>query len=424
MRNVAPGSDPGPVNLPTVNLSPIQQRALRNAAIAGVATALVGFTMLGILGGGGGGGGSAASTSPASTPTSPPIGCANTFETVPSVDPSKKGDALFGVTALASDDAWAVGDAGPRNTLIEHWDGTSWVAVASPNGDLRHNVLNAVAGMAPGDVWAVGGSSLGAQSHALIERWDGVTWSVVPAPSDAPSGATLTAVAAIATDDAWAVGASGDTLHGNGAALIMHWNGIQWSVIPGASLPVASFLSDVAPSGGEPAVVWAVGYDFPDATSSQSSPLIERWDGTSWVVVPNAGTLGDSLHALGVAAPDAIWAVGSPIQRWDGQSWKAVGSGKANPTDLNDVAVLAPDDLWAVGSLAGFLPGTQAMIEHFDGQRWSAVRTPQSHDSSQTLAATAAFSDGGIWAVGSRVAADGSSLTLILTRTCGVAPQT
>ncbi len=43
-----------------------------------------------------------------------------------------------GVSALSSDEAWAVGESGnPLNhgarTLIQHWDGTAWTTVPSQN---------------------------------------------------------------------------------------------------------------------------------------------------------------------------------------------------------------------------------------------------------------------------------------------------
>ncbi|GLY80068.1 hypothetical protein [Actinoallomurus iriomotensis] len=69
--------------------------------------------------------------------------------------------SLHSVTALASNDVWAVGDydwlptdGQPRQyrSVALHWDGTSWTRVLTPDG--RH----AVSGVTPdgaGDVWMV-----------------------------------------------------------------------------------------------------------------------------------------------------------------------------------------------------------------------------------------------------------------------------
>src|SRR4051812_13043080 len=53
------------------------------------------------------------------------------WRTVPTVDPGGHANTFYGVSALSSDDAWAVGlfEAGleePNQPLIEHWDGTAW----------------------------------------------------------------------------------------------------------------------------------------------------------------------------------------------------------------------------------------------------------------------------------------------------------
>ena len=55
----------------------------------------------------------------------------------------------------------------PDRTLIEHWNGSTWSVVASPNVGGNDNLLNGVA--AAGDVWAVGSSDVFAHTLALRE---------------------------------------------------------------------------------------------------------------------------------------------------------------------------------------------------------------------------------------------------------------
>ena len=46
------------------------------------------------------------------------------------------GEFLYGLAALSASDAWAVGlyqNGTGVLTLTEHWDGTSWRLVASPD---------------------------------------------------------------------------------------------------------------------------------------------------------------------------------------------------------------------------------------------------------------------------------------------------
>jgi hypothetical protein len=83
----------------------------------------------------------------------------------PAADPHTGFQALWGVSAYAKDDVWAVGwylhylDATDTNyvelPLVEHWDGSSWTISPSPNSDYS-DTLHGVAAVSQGDVWAVG----------------------------------------------------------------------------------------------------------------------------------------------------------------------------------------------------------------------------------------------------------------------------
>ena len=44
----------------------------------------------------------------------------------------------------------------PSQTLIEHWNGTTWSVVASPNVGTQLNGLNGVTAVSTSDIWAVG----------------------------------------------------------------------------------------------------------------------------------------------------------------------------------------------------------------------------------------------------------------------------
>jgi hypothetical protein len=75
-------------------------------------------------------------------------------------NPTPKDGNLSSVAALSPDDVWAVGVVGRAYTnseraLVEHWNGTSWQRVVSPNVGRRGN-LTAVAGVASNDVWTAG----------------------------------------------------------------------------------------------------------------------------------------------------------------------------------------------------------------------------------------------------------------------------
>src|SRR3954453_16971703 len=104
-------------------------------------------------------------------------------------------------------------------TLAEHWDGSAWSVVPSPNPSSGNNTLNSVAAISANDAWAVGSSSGG----PIALHWDGSTWS----SAAVPSAGSLTGVSAVASNDVWAVGNAPQNL-----LLTVHWNGASWAVVP------------------------------------------------------------------------------------------------------------------------------------------------------------------------------------------------
>jgi hypothetical protein len=65
--------------------------------------------------------------------------------------------SLNAAGAISANDIWAVGEiangSSSTQTLAEHFNGTAWSVVATPN---LNATLRGVAGAATGDVWAVG----------------------------------------------------------------------------------------------------------------------------------------------------------------------------------------------------------------------------------------------------------------------------
>ena len=139
---------------------------------------------------------------------------------VPSPNVGTYGNWLSGVTALASNDVWAVGSSNNyTNTLVLHWDGSSWSVVSSPNsGEYGHeSSLANISAVSPTDIWAVGADAFTIYTGegdavttylTLFEHWDGSTWSIVPGASTNGTSAVgrLFGVAAVSTGDVWAVG--------------------------------------------------------------------------------------------------------------------------------------------------------------------------------------------------------------------------
>ena len=223
------------------------------------------------------------------------------------------GGQLSSVVALAADDAWAVGSFGqgaPSRTLIEHWDGTAWTVVPSPNKGPFPNALSDVDAVAPDDIWAVGTWFTKAfDDRTLTLHWNGATWSRVASPNAGPASAAndLVSVAAVATDDVWAVGLRGLK------TLAMHWDGTAWAVVASPTPEgIADLAAVVAVATDD---VWAVG-GFVDHTANAVRTLVEHWDGTAWSVVASANKGPSDNHLWGIsAATGRLLAVGDRLHR-------------------------------------------------------------------------------------------------------------
>jgi hypothetical protein len=204
---------------------------------------------------------------------------------------SGRSGNLYGVSADSATDAWAVGDYGnpttrAGETLVLHWNGTSWSKVASPNpggtsvGD--DTELYGVSTDSATDAWAVGyyqNPNTGAE-ETLVLHWNGARWSKVASPNPGgTAGNSLSGVSADSATDAWAVGLYGNTTTGATETLVLHWNGTSWSKVaspnPGGTTSSSdvNYLSGVSADSATDA--WAVG-DYTGGT------LVVHWNGTNW----------------------------------------------------------------------------------------------------------------------------------------------
>ena len=144
--------------------------------------------------------------------------------------------------------------------LIEHWNGTSWSIVASPNPGAG-NSLSAIAAVSAKNIWAVGyyNTSNSTVSQTLIEHWNGTRWNIVASPNLGSSYNFLSGVAAVSASNIWAVG-SYTTSSTVSQTLIEQWNGTSWSIVASPNLGSnQNFLFGVVAVPGS-SKSWVVGY--------------------------------------------------------------------------------------------------------------------------------------------------------------------
>src|SRR5215475_1041612 len=365
-------------------------------------------------------------TSPAPTPSPSGTGTGCQFTVVASTNIGAQDNSLNDVAVVSANDAWAVGEYTTADfvvhTLIEHWDGSGWSTVPSPNrltgtGHDEFNTLKGVSAIAADDVWAVGYSaSVQDPYQTLTMHWNDTAWWIVDSPNLSFPGAynILNGVSAAATDDVWAVG-------GTQPGILLHWNGSTWTLAtnpPGTEFWQSSTRTSVVALSGSD--VWAVG-DY-DAW---------HFDGVSWTV-PTSGAAQFS-RSVDAAGPTQIWAVGTvqytiseggpygpyPIGfQLAGAAWQAHQSTR-DLAYFNAVTVRAADDIIGVG-----WSSSSAYALRWDGTAWQPVTVGNANP---TPDPTRAFTNrllgvttraGVTWAVGEFYNTVGTTQTLIERYSC------
>jgi hypothetical protein len=267
----------------------------------------------------------------------------NPWSLVPSPKAGTSSNELEGVAVVSASDVWAVGsyfnlNLNSSQTLIEHWNGSNWQVVSSPNAGTGNNDLSGVAVDLSGGVWAVGNYFNATRNHqqTLIEREHGGSWQVVSSPNIGRSDNDLKGVAVELSGNAWAVGSYFDPKFASFRTLIERWDGGRWNIMPSPNIGKSdNWLGGVTVdlSGN----AWAVGEYFNPAQGNFQT-LIEHWDGRNWYVIPslNVGIGDNQLNDVTVDFSGNAWAVGdytdpnnlfqTLVEHWNGVGWQVVPS--------------------------------------------------------------------------------------------------
>jgi len=288
-------------------------------------------------------------------------GSAWSIVSTPNVGTGTNG--LGAVDAVSPHDAWAVGlydDGTTFRTLAEHWDGSSWKVVATPNVGAGENALTSVAVIASDDVWAVGyrQDNFSAPRLTLAEHWNGSAWSVVTTPNIGTDENFFWSVSALSGSDVWAVGSYSVPWF---QTLTEHWDGTSWKAVQSPNLGNGDNVLYSAVSLSSVSVA-AVGTWL---NGNVQDTLGQHWNGTTWNVVPSPSPAGYLNFFTGVAAdgPSDLWAVGwgSSVpfaaartlgEHWNGRSWRVARMANvgAESNELASVAhIPGTTGFWAVG---------------------------------------------------------------------------
>ncbi len=347
------------------------------------------------------------------------------WETVASPNAGRQANSLSSVAAVADSDVWAVGWAfnaqlNAYRTVTEHWNGTRWSLVRSPNATNGYNLLNGVGVVAANDVWAVGQAAIGSTYSTMIQHWTGTSWSLVSSPNVPGFSNVLQAISVVSANDIWAVGYSQDT-NFNTFTLTLHWNGAAWSIVPSPTVndDILFGLDAVASND-----VWAVGKSFQEAKT-----LTIHWNGSNWSIVPSPNGIGDNiLFGVAAIASNNVWAVGNAgssstlAEHWDGTTWSIVPTPDFDPNATNQVLVgivaLSSNNIWTAGQYIVPLQGSAqfTLTENWDGSQWNFVPSPNAPNSNNRLHGITATPNGTLWAVGTTGVFTRPERTLIMRK--------
>lgn len=275
----------------------------------------------------------------------PAASCLSSWTPVSAPTPTSGVDTLYAVDAYSENDVWAVGkhedSETPNQTLIQHWNGSQWSTVPSPNIADAGHVLYGIAASSPTDAWAVGSSFQNGVLKTLTQHWDGSAWTIVPSPNGSDGSGELRSVAIDATGDVWAVGLS------NFKSLLLYWNGTTWQTAEQPAAPIARVKSGL---GGH---VWALSVKMDDAVTLQS------WNGSDWTTettlqlpIPSDWYYADDFIVL---AQDDIWVAGNfryprdgrgLLWHWDGVGWTEYIN---YSTGITAIAGVSEQNLWTIG---------------------------------------------------------------------------
>lgn len=312
--------------------------------------------------------------------------------------------AIYGMEVISTNDIWAVGidySTSTAKMMIQHWNGVQWSLVPSPSVGTDYAYLFEASAVSANDIWAIG--TRGGRTLAI--HWNGVQWSVVTTPNPGINENYLLDVEAVSANDVWAVGYFRNGPPYNAIPFIAHWDGTSWSQAPSFNNGIFSnVLTSVdAISAND---IWAVGYSMEqNAPASQTRTLTIHWDGVQWSVVPSGSF--NQLNSVSAVSSNDVWAVGSDglyhiTMHWNGSFWSEVPSPEPanNSINLNDVETISSNDVWAVGYYDSLtVGGTVPLMLHWDGAQWNQIERDwgAAPDFLETVAAVSATN---VWAGG------------------------
>ena len=215
--------------------------------------------------------------------------------------PAGSGGYLQGVSCASTSDCEAVGWAsgGTQSALIEHWSDSTWSVVPNPDTGVN-SYLGGVSCLQSDFCVAVGYQATSGSSTAssLIEQWDGSQWVLVASPNVANVANEPVSVSCSSVTLCVAVGETLDSSNQSGALIDM-WDGESWTNVTSPASGANQLLEGVdCYSQSACLASGAVG----------TANLVLMWDGSGWTVDAAPSIDSASYSALGSMSCVSGWA--------------------------------------------------------------------------------------------------------------------
>jgi hypothetical protein len=332
----------------------------------------------------------------------------SSWSVTPSPNHGGGTNSLNGISCTSSTSCMAVGYAynksGAAKTLVESWNGTSWLVVPSPNQGTDDSYLYGVHCTDPSNCVAVGDDITPGASGAeltLVESWNGTAWSIVPSPNLSTSINSLSSVYCTSSTSCMAVG---DAVTGSGESeagrsLVESWNGTMWSVIPSSDTGKGDTLDSVYCTRSTSCM--AVG-DYVNGDTDVRETMAEYWDGAAWsLTLPSSSSPFDNiLNGVYCSSSTSCVAVGAYdklkeqlavpktlVESWNGSNWAVVHSPtEGYATGLNGISCTKAQNCVGVGfyAISESAP-FQTLVESWNGSTWSVTPSPNQNLNANNL---------------------------------------
>jgi hypothetical protein len=315
--------------------------------------------------------------------------------------------------------------------LVEHWDGRRWSIqqipqpqnIPDPGGYPIRSQLTTISCASRTMCMAIGSTST--SNAPLTERWNGKSWSRETFP-DVGDGDYVTGLACPSPSDCVAVGYRDFAISDgsdNTYLFAASWNGVRWSMRPVSSprRPLTSYFTSLSCPSARHCIAIGSLSDLSappiPSTADVRGVIIGRWDGSRWSI--------QRVHAARVnftglscsSQTECVGVGGWNAARWSGGTWsfhRLPRPSDAKGGGLRSVSCVSSARCSAVGSFRDRAGTSVAVIENWNGARWSTERAPSTSGAGDSaLQAISCVTHNGCSAVGRKQATHGPGVTLI-----------